>query len=98
MNPPFYALLEEAKFTREIPGSGVTQIDRANYAQKGIYFQAFSSLSIGLERIGKLCVIDADFEGNKKGKNRKFCNSSLPSGLGRNRTCIKSLGNFYSIH
>ncbi|GAH43135.1 unnamed protein product, partial [marine sediment metagenome] len=30
---------------------------KANYARKGIYFQAFTSLSTGLERIGKLCLI-----------------------------------------
>jgi hypothetical protein len=57
LSPIFTALLEEAKFTREVLGSGVTQIGKANYAQKGIYFQAFSNLSIGLERIGKLCLI-----------------------------------------
>lgn len=51
------ALAKEAQFTREMLGSGSTQIRRANYAQKGIYFQAFTSLSTGLERIGKLCLI-----------------------------------------
>lgn len=53
----FQALLKEAQFTREILGSGATQIRRANYARKGIYFQAFTSLSTGLERIGKLCLM-----------------------------------------
>ena len=38
-------------------GSGATQIRKCNYAQKGLYFQAFTSLSTGLERIGKLCVM-----------------------------------------
>ncbi|HEX6182752.1 MAG TPA: hypothetical protein VFZ44_02495 [Pyrinomonadaceae bacterium] len=53
----FKALLKEAQFTKEILGSGATQIRNANYATKGIYFQAFTSLSTGLERIGKLCLM-----------------------------------------
>ncbi|MBF8675199.1 hypothetical protein IRZ53_10940 [Pseudomonas fulva] len=54
-NPVFRALCKEAMFTKELLGSGVTQIRRANYATQGLYFQAFTNLSIGLERIGKLC-------------------------------------------
>ncbi len=38
-------------------GSGATQIRSANYASRGVYFQAFTSLSTGLERIGKLCLM-----------------------------------------
>lgn len=51
------ALVKEAQFTREMLGSGATQIRKANYAQKGIYFQAFTSLSTGIERIGKICLL-----------------------------------------
>lgn len=53
----FNALLKEAQFTKEMLGTGATQIRLANYATKGIYFQAFTSLSTGLERIGKLCLM-----------------------------------------
>jgi len=53
----FEALSKEAQFTREMLGSGATQIRAANYASKGVYFQAFTSLSTGLERIGKLCLM-----------------------------------------
>jgi len=53
----FVALLKEAQFTKEMLGSGATQIRNANYATKGIYFQSFTSLSTGLERIGKLCLM-----------------------------------------
>jgi hypothetical protein len=56
-NPTFKALLKEAQFTKEMLGAGATQIGKANYASKGIYFQAFTSLSTGLERIGKLCLM-----------------------------------------
>lgn len=53
----FDALIKEALFTKELLGYGSTQIRRANYATRGLYFQAFSNLSIGLERIGKMCLI-----------------------------------------
>lgn len=61
------ALLKEAMFSKELLGSGVTQIRKANYATQGLYFQAFSNLSIGLERIGKLCLtLDHFIETNGK--------------------------------
>ncbi|WP_242112858.1 hypothetical protein [Luteimonas aquatica] len=55
--PTFKALLKEAQFTQEMLGAGATQIRKANYASKGLYFQAFTSLATGLERIGKLCLL-----------------------------------------
>jgi hypothetical protein len=57
LSETFGALASEAQFTKEMLGSGATQIRNANYATKGIYFQAFTSLSTGLERIGKLCLM-----------------------------------------
>lgn len=57
LNPTFVALLNEAQFTNELLGSGATQIRNANYVCKGVYFQAFTNLSTGLERIGKLCLM-----------------------------------------
>lgn len=57
LTPTFNALLREAEFTKEMLGTGATQIRVANYATKGVYFQAFTSLSTGLERIGKLCLM-----------------------------------------
>lgn len=57
MNNIFNALLKETQFTKEILNSGVTQIRNCNYSRKGAYFQSFTSLSTGLERIGKLCVM-----------------------------------------
>jgi len=53
----FDALVKEAQFTREMLGAGATKIRIANYATRGVYFEAFTSLSTGLERIGKLCLI-----------------------------------------
>ncbi len=56
-NETFQALIKEAQFTKEMLGAGATEIRNANYATKGVYFQAFTSLSTGLERIGKLCLM-----------------------------------------
>jgi hypothetical protein len=57
LNKTFHILIDEAQFTREILGSGITQIGKANYGQRGMYFQAFTGISTGLERIGKLCLL-----------------------------------------
>lgn len=56
-SPTFLALLKEAQFTKEMLGTGATQIRKATYASKGIYFQAFTSLCTGLERAGKLSIM-----------------------------------------
>lgn len=56
-NETFTALVKEAQFTKDMLGAGATQIRNANYAAKGLYFQSFTSLSTGLERIGKLCLL-----------------------------------------
>lgn len=53
----FRALIREATFTKEMLCSGATQIRKANYAAHGVYAQAFTALSVGLERIGKLCLL-----------------------------------------
>jgi len=57
LSETFKALAKEADFSKEMLGAGATQIRKANFAAKGIYFQAFTSLSTGLERIGKLCLM-----------------------------------------
>lgn len=57
LSDTFKALNMEAQFAKEMLGSGATQIRSANYTTKGTYFQAFTNLSIGLERIGKLCLM-----------------------------------------
>lgn len=51
------ALCKEALFTGEMLCAGYMQIRKANYATRGVYFQAFTSLSTGFERIGKLCYL-----------------------------------------
>ena len=66
-NDVFRALSKEAQFTKEMLGSGATQIRKANYAKKGVYFQSFTSLSTGMERIGKICLM-LDHYINNSGK------------------------------
>ncbi|MBX2959758.1 MAG: hypothetical protein KF732_07340 [Flavobacteriales bacterium] len=56
MNKIFHSIADEAQFTREILGSGITQLGKANYGKRGMYFLAFTAISTGLERIGKLCL------------------------------------------
>lgn len=75
-NDYFDALCKEAQFTGEMICAGYTQIRKANYAKRGIYFQAFTSLSTGFERIGKLCYLliyaiehDGSFPTDKHMKN-----------------------------
>ena len=78
----FRALLNEAQFTGELLGSGATQIRHANYATKGIYFQAFTSLSTGLERIGKLCLmLDRYIELNGSFPDLKYLRNELGHNL-----------------
>ena len=72
INETFKALAKEAEFTKEMLGSGATQIRNADYASKGVYFQAFASLSTGLERIGKLCLMLDHYIDH----NRQFPDSS----------------------
>lgn len=75
-NDYFEALCKEAQFTGEMLCSGYTEIRKANYAKRGVYFQAFTSLSTGFERIGKLCYLliyaiehDGSFPTDKHMKN-----------------------------
>ncbi|WP_156160210.1 hypothetical protein [Pseudomonas sp. 2(2015)] len=74
----FNALCKEAMFSKELLGAGATQIRKANYATQGLYFQAFSNLSIGLERIGKLCLtLDHFIETNGKFPNQEYLKNTI---------------------
>lgn len=53
----FSAFLNEAQFTKELLAIGVTQLYKANYATKGLYYLSFTCLSTGIERMEKLCLI-----------------------------------------
>lgn len=56
-SPQFRALNREAALATRLVASGVTTLRKANYAQPGIYTEAFFSLSLGLERLGKLVIV-----------------------------------------
>jgi hypothetical protein len=77
MNDPiFQALIKEAQFTKEMLGAGATQIRKVSYARKGMYFQALTSLSTGLERIGKMCLmLDYYIENNGQFPEFKYLKS-----------------------
>jgi len=66
MTEIFIAFMKEAQFTNEMLCAGYTQIREANFSRKGIYFQAFTSLSTGYERIGKMCLL-LDYAINNNG-------------------------------
>lgn len=51
------ALATECSFIEDLLDTGATQIRRANYSRRGLYFQAFTNLSIGIERVGKVCLL-----------------------------------------
>ena len=72
------ALNKEALFTCEMLCAGVTQIRYANYANRGIYFQSFTSLSTGLERIGKICLmLDYSFRHNGNYPNYDYMKNKI---------------------
>lgn len=98
MNTTFQALVEEATFTKEILASGVTQIRNANYARKGVYFQSFTSLATGLERIGKLCLmLDYYIKNSGKFPDMKFVQHQIGHDLQLLYTKSKDVVNHYSI-
>lgn len=57
MDKNFITLNNEVSFARSCLGLGLTQIRKANYAELGIYWQAFTNLSVGLERLAKLVIL-----------------------------------------
>ena len=80
----FNALSNEAQFTGHILADGVTQIRKANYAFKGIYFQSFTSLSTGFERIGKLCLIlDYCIDNNGNYPSNNFMKNEIGHNINR---------------
>lgn len=67
-NLNWHALRRECALVRDLIGSGVTALGRANYANGlGEYYNAFFGLSIGIERLTKLIVI-ADYIIRNDGK------------------------------
>jgi len=96
--PTFRSLLEEAQFTRQILGTGVTMLRKANYANKGYYFSAFTNISTGLERIGKLCLLlDFYFKNSGKFPDEKNLKNNIGHDLEKLYQASKSLIEEYDI-
>lgn len=57
MDSKYHRLYDELEFTRELLGIGLTELRKATLENKGVYFQAFTSLSLGIERLCKICLI-----------------------------------------
>lgn len=71
LDDKYHKLYDELNFTRELLGLGLTNIRKANFQNKGIYLQAFSNLSLGLERMMKVCCILQYYSTHKKFPNSK---------------------------
>ncbi|MDE9452587.1 hypothetical protein [Xenorhabdus bovienii] len=66
MDEKYRRFVNEVDFSRQLLGIGLTCLRKANFARRGLYFQALSSISLGLERLMKLCLMLDDY--NQKGK------------------------------
>lgn len=81
MNAVFQALAREAGLAAEHLAVGVSTLGKANYAQDGLYFQAFFDLAIGFERTSKLIILIDHYLANQQtfptDKMLKDCGHSL---------------------
>ncbi|WP_324027380.1 hypothetical protein [Aeromonas caviae] len=66
MDEKYRRFVNEVDFSRQLLGIGLTSLRKANFSERGTYFQALSSISLGLERLMKLCLILDDH--NKTGE------------------------------
>ena len=57
MSEQLKRLYDEILFTKWLLGHGLTYLRKACFADKGIYFDSFNSLSLGLDRLCKICLI-----------------------------------------
>ncbi|MEQ1962751.1 hypothetical protein ABLB69_06160 [Xenorhabdus khoisanae] len=71
MDEKYRRFVDEVDFSRQLLGIGLTCLRKANFASRGLYFQALSSISLGLERLMKLCLMLDDYNQNGKYTSRK---------------------------
>lgn len=57
MNAQYNRLYDEILFTRQLLGIGLTYLRKSSFENKGVYFQSFTNLSLGIERLCKICLI-----------------------------------------
>ncbi|CTW55197.1 hypothetical protein [Escherichia coli] len=71
MDEKYRRFVDEVDFSRQLLGIGLTSLRKANFASRGLYFQALSGISLGLERLMKLCLMLDDYNKNGKYTSRK---------------------------
>lgn len=71
MDEKYIRFVDETMFSRQLLGIGLTSLRKANFANRGLYFQALSSISLGLERLMKLCLLLDDYNKNGRYTSRK---------------------------
>ena len=77
MTKAFNLINSECQFTQEIINIGITQIRKADCQKRGLYYQAFTCLSVGLERLMKLILVTQTY----KDENRFLSEEEL-KGIG----------------
>jgi len=98
MDKIFNALINEALFTGEMLCAGYTQIRKANYAKRGTYFQAFTSLSTGIERIGKLnLILSYAIDNNGTYPTNKYIKDTIGHDLVQIYSAVKKQNNNYGF-
>ena len=48
MDEKYRRFVDEVDFSRQLLGIGLTSLRKANFASRGLYFQALSGISLGL--------------------------------------------------
>lgn len=71
MDEKYNRFVDEVDFSRQLLGIGLTCLRKANFANRGLYFQALSGISLGLERLMKLCLMLDDYNKNGEYTSRK---------------------------
>lgn len=71
MDEKYRRFVDEVDFSRQLLGIGLTCLRKANFATRGLYFQALSGVSLGLERFMKLCLMLDDYNQNGEYTSRK---------------------------
>lgn len=71
MDAKYRRFVNEVDFSRQLLGIGLTSLRKANFSERGVYFQALSSISLGLERLMKLCLILDDYNGTGEYTSQK---------------------------
>lgn len=78
MDKQWIAISTECSYIEDLLESGVTDIRNANYSRRGLYFQSFTNLSLGLERIGKVCLmIDYALDNNGNFPDQTFLKKNI---------------------